>query len=316
MSPNKILAAQLYAEFKAFFPNNAVEYFISYYDYYQPEAYVPQSDTYIEKDSSVNDHIDRLRLKATIEPHGARRRDHRGQRVVHLRIGIARRITKRLVRRSCEVGKQTRAKLLDELIAIHYERNEIEFSPRKIPRARRHRRNFSGLFGHARCASNSSATKSKRSGNPSADRESYRKRTRLHLSRPPFRDARADTIERALVDDREELGGPHCAIFNEARKTARSAAARTAHALRHGNDARKWGFATASKIIRARSPAAAPGNVRLACSIIFRKIFLAVIDESHVTLPQIGGMYEGDRSRNKRWSITDSACRARWTTGR
>src|ERR1051326_7854810 len=65
MSPNKILAAQLYAELKSFFPKNAVEYFISYYDYYQPEAYVPQSDTYIEKDSSINDHIDRLRLKAT-----------------------------------------------------------------------------------------------------------------------------------------------------------------------------------------------------------------------------------------------------------
>ena len=65
ISPNKILAAQLYSEFKQFFPENAVEYFISYYDYYQPEAYVPQSDTYIEKDSSVNDHIDRLRLKAT-----------------------------------------------------------------------------------------------------------------------------------------------------------------------------------------------------------------------------------------------------------
>src|SRR5688572_6512206 len=59
MSPNKTLAAQLYAEFKAFFPNNAVEYFISYYDYYQPEAYVPTSDTYIEKDASINDHIER-----------------------------------------------------------------------------------------------------------------------------------------------------------------------------------------------------------------------------------------------------------------
>src|ERR1051325_6535667 len=65
LSPNKILAAQLYAEFKQFFPENAVEYFISYYDYYQPEAYVPSSDTYIEKDASINDHIDRLRLKAT-----------------------------------------------------------------------------------------------------------------------------------------------------------------------------------------------------------------------------------------------------------
>ena len=65
LSPNKVLAAQLYAEFKQFFPQNAVEYFISYYDYYQPEAYIPQTDTYIEKDAAINEHIDKLRLKAT-----------------------------------------------------------------------------------------------------------------------------------------------------------------------------------------------------------------------------------------------------------
>src|SRR5207342_2398240 len=65
MAPNKTLAAQLYGEFKAFFPHNAVEYFVSYYDYYQPEAYVPSSDTYIEKDSSINEHIEQMRLSAT-----------------------------------------------------------------------------------------------------------------------------------------------------------------------------------------------------------------------------------------------------------
>ena len=65
MAPNKTLAAQLYGEFKEFFPNNAVEYFVSYYDYYQPEAYVPSSDTYIEKDSSINAHIEQMRLSAT-----------------------------------------------------------------------------------------------------------------------------------------------------------------------------------------------------------------------------------------------------------
>jgi len=69
ISHNKTLAAQLYGEFKSFFPNNAVEFFISYYDYYQPEAYVPSTDTYIEKDSSINDEIDRLRLKATSSLH-------------------------------------------------------------------------------------------------------------------------------------------------------------------------------------------------------------------------------------------------------
>jgi excinuclease ABC subunit B len=65
LAPNKTLAAQLYGEFKAFFPNNAVEYFVSYYDYYQPEAYVPSSDTFIEKDASINDHIEQMRLSAT-----------------------------------------------------------------------------------------------------------------------------------------------------------------------------------------------------------------------------------------------------------
>ena len=68
LAHNKTLAAQLYSEFKEFFPNNAVEYFISYYDYYQPEAYIPHTDTYIEKDASVNDEIDRLRLSATAAP--------------------------------------------------------------------------------------------------------------------------------------------------------------------------------------------------------------------------------------------------------
>ena len=77
---NKTLAAQLYSEFKEFFPENAVEYFVSYYDYYQPEAYVPSSDTYIAKDSSVNDEIDKLRLSA-LSP----RRHHRCVRLVHLR---------------------------------------------------------------------------------------------------------------------------------------------------------------------------------------------------------------------------------------
>src|SRR5256714_9903874 len=65
LAPNKTLAAQLYSEFKEFFPHNAVEYFVSYYDYYQPEAYIPRSDTYIEKDSSVNEHIEQMRLSAT-----------------------------------------------------------------------------------------------------------------------------------------------------------------------------------------------------------------------------------------------------------
>ncbi|HSN73627.1 MAG TPA: DEAD/DEAH box helicase family protein, partial [Anaerolineae bacterium] len=102
LAHNKTLAAQLYAEFREFFPNNAVEYFVSYYDYYQPEAYIPRTDTYIEKDSSINDEIDRLRLAATAALfsrrdviivgsvsaiYGLGSPQDYGQEVVHLRVG-------------------------------------------------------------------------------------------------------------------------------------------------------------------------------------------------------------------------------------
>ena len=95
MSHNKTLAAQLYGEFKEFFPHNAVRYFVSYYDYYQPEAYIPQRDIYIEKDASINDEIERLRLASDAGPGRAPRRDRRRQRLVHLRPRIARGLSRR-----------------------------------------------------------------------------------------------------------------------------------------------------------------------------------------------------------------------------
>ena len=84
---NKTLAAQLYSEMKEFFPNNAVEYFVSYYDYYQPEAYVPSTDTYIEKDSAINDEIDKITSLSNSGSVGAERCDHRGIRILYLWIG-------------------------------------------------------------------------------------------------------------------------------------------------------------------------------------------------------------------------------------
>ena len=89
MSHNKTLAAQLYSEFKQFFPRNAVEYFVSYFDYYQPEAYIPRTDTYIEKDSSINEEIERLRLSAVSSLLSRPRHHRRRQRVLHLRLGVA-----------------------------------------------------------------------------------------------------------------------------------------------------------------------------------------------------------------------------------
>ena len=90
LAPNKTLAAQLYGEFKSFFPNNAVEYFVSYYDYYQPEAYVPRTDTYIEKESSINEQIDRMRHAATRSLLEPRRRHHRRLGLLHLRYRLSR----------------------------------------------------------------------------------------------------------------------------------------------------------------------------------------------------------------------------------
>src|SRR5689334_21239851 len=131
LAPNKILAAQLYAEFKEFFPENAVEYFISYYDYYQPEAYVPSSDTYIEKDSSVNDHIDRLRLKATSSL--LERKDVIIVASVSCIYGLGSPENYRSMCVGLEKGStMSREQLLQGLIEIHYELNEIEFSRGKF----------------------------------------------------------------------------------------------------------------------------------------------------------------------------------------
>ena len=100
LAHNKTLAAQLYAEFKEFFPNNAVEYFVSYYDYYQPEAYVPRTDTFIEKDADINEEIDKLRHAATRALLTRRDVDHRRLGLVHLRSRARRRSTRRRSSRS------------------------------------------------------------------------------------------------------------------------------------------------------------------------------------------------------------------------
>ncbi len=126
MSHNKTLAAQLYGELKGFFPENAVEFFISYYDYYQPEAYVPSSDTYIEKDTSINDDIDRLRLRATSSL--LEREDVVIVSSVSCIYGLGSPIDYKNMLIMLEVGQEVeRDKLLKQLIDIHYSRNDIEF---------------------------------------------------------------------------------------------------------------------------------------------------------------------------------------------
>ena len=127
LTHNKTLAAQLFREFSEFFPDNAVEYFVSYYDYYQPEAYVVSSDLYIEKDSSINDEIDRLRLKATSSL--LERKDVVVVSSVSCIYGLGRpenfEKSHIVIRKGQEMGRDS---LLRKLIAVHYERNDIAFT--------------------------------------------------------------------------------------------------------------------------------------------------------------------------------------------
>jgi len=126
LAHNKTLAAQLCAEFKEFFPNNAVEYFVSYYDYYQPEAYIPHTDTFIEKDSSVNEEIDRLRLSATASL--LERRDVIVVSSVSCIYGLGEPEDFAKMMVSLRVGAQMeRDEMLKKLVAIRYERNDIAF---------------------------------------------------------------------------------------------------------------------------------------------------------------------------------------------
>ncbi|NQV04404.1 MAG: DEAD/DEAH box helicase family protein, partial [Candidatus Omnitrophica bacterium] len=126
ISHNKTLAAQLYSEFKEFFPHNAVEYFVSYYDYYQPEAYVPQTDTYIEKDASINDNIDRLRLSATSALMS--RRDVIIVASVSCIYGLGSPSDYQDLLLFLEKGQTIkRSDLTSRLVSIHYSRNDIDF---------------------------------------------------------------------------------------------------------------------------------------------------------------------------------------------
>ena len=160
LAHNKTLAAQLYQEFKAFFPENAVEYFVSYYDYYQPEAYVPQSDTYIEKESTINEEIDRLRLSATRSLFERRDVVIVASRLVHLRPRLARGLLRDAALRAAGRHARPAATCSARLVEARYDRNDYELEARHLPRARRRDRDRARLRGERRSASSCSATRS------------------------------------------------------------------------------------------------------------------------------------------------------------
>ena len=142
ISHNKTLAAQLYSEFKQFFPNNAVEYFVSYFDYYQPEAYIPRSDTYIEKDSSINEEIERLRLSTASALLVAARRDRGCERFLHLRFFVAGGLRANVAHgKEGPADKSRSCSRPSDRDALRAQRHE--FFPRKISGPRRRGRSLS-----------------------------------------------------------------------------------------------------------------------------------------------------------------------------
>lgn len=298
MSHNKTLAAQLYGEFKRFFPNNRVEFFISYYDYYQPEAYIPSSDTYIQKDLSINEEIDRLRLRATASIlegrkdvivvssvsciYGIGAPDEYAKQVLVIRVG----------------EKITRKKLLSKLIDIHYVRNDLEFK-RGTFRVR---------------------------GDSVEVIPAYEDETGIRIE---LSDDVVEKITYINKDDGKPVGNDISVVLYPAKYfvTSKEKTEKGIENIRIELEERIEYFKSQGKFIEAQRieqrtnfdiemiqevgycngienysrhiDGRAPGSRPSCLFDYFPKDYLLIVDESHVTVPQIGGMYNGDRMRKK-----------------
>jgi excinuclease ABC subunit B len=296
LSHNKTLAAQLYGEFRNYFPGNAVGYFVSYYDYYQPEAYVPQTDTYIEKDASINDDIDRLRLEAT--SHLLSRRDVVIVASVSCIYGLGAPEDFQHQMLRLEVGENIpREDILEKLVSIQYQRNDLEFK-RGVFRVRG---DVIDLY-------------------PSHAEEAYRielfgdEVERIKVLDPVTMQVKRE--QETLVafptthfsTPHQRLTGALLGIEDELAERLRELdaqgklleAQRLKMRVKYDLEMlREVGFCPGIENYSRHLAGRAPGE-RPSCLIdYFPKDFLMVIDESHVTVPQVGGMYAGDRSRKQ-----------------
>jgi excinuclease ABC subunit B len=295
ISHNKTLAAQLYSEFKQFFPQNAVEYFVSYFDYYQPEAYIPRSDTYIEKDSSINEEIERLRLAATSALLS------RHDTIVVASVSCIYGITSPedylsmllTVKRGQHISREA---VLGRLIDMLYERNDMNFSRGRF----RVRGDVVELYP---ATADEEAVRIEFFGDEIDAITRFDPLTgHAHesLSVTTFYPAKqfvtpADKLNRALHTIREEL--EQRIVDLEAQNKlleAQRLRMRTEYDLEM---LQEMGFCNGienySRHLSGRSSGSKPYTI----IDFFPKDFLIVVDESHATIPQIGGMYEGDRSR-------------------
>ena len=295
LAHNKTLAAQLCAEFREFFPNNAVEYFVSYYDYYQPEAYIPHTDTFIEKDSSINEEIDRLRLSATVSLlerrdvivvssvsciYGLGEPEDFGQLMVSLRVGAS----------------LERDELLKKLVAIRYERNDIAFE-RNMFRVRgdtvevwpaywKDTAIRVEFFGDEidRISEINVVT-----GSPIRRLQNIPIWPATHYVTPK------DKMDAAIQEIYQEME-ERVAFFEGENKLieAQRIKQRTMYDIEMMQELGYCsGIENYSRVIEGR-PVGSPPNTLLD---YFPKDFVLFIDESHVTLPQVRAMYNGDRAR-------------------
>ncbi len=297
LAHNKTLAAQLCSEFKEFFPDNAVEYFVSYYDYYQPEAYVAQTDTYIEKDSSINDEIDKLRHSATLAL--SERRDVIIVASVSCIYSLGDPIDYRNMVISLRPGmEKSRDDLVKKLVELQYERNDINFIRNKF----RVRGDVVEIFP---ASSNDSIIRVEFFGDE-IDRISEinpltgeLKALLRHAAIYPASHyiVSRDKMKKALAEIERELQ-ERLAYFRENGKLLE--AQRIEQRTRYDMEMlQEIGFCTGienySRVLSGRPPGSSPYTLL----DYFPEDFLLFVDESHVTLPQVRGMYAGDHARKK-----------------
>src|SRR5213592_929148 len=295
ISHNKTLAAQLYAEFKGFFPNNAVEYFVSYFDYYQPEAYIPRTDTYIEKDSSINEEIERLRLSATSSL--LTRRDTIVVASVSCIYGVTSPEDYERMLLTVKHGQQiSREAVLGRLVDMLYERNDINFSRGRF----RVRGDVVEIYP---ATADEEAVRLEFFGDEIDAITRFDPLTgHAHesLSVITFFPAKqfvtpADKLNRALQTIRAELEDRIKVLESQNKLLeAQRLRIRTEYDLEM---LQEMGFCNGIENYSRHLSGRPPGSKPYTIIDFFPKDFLTVIDESHATIPQIGGMYEGDRSR-------------------
>ena len=297
LAHNKVLAAQLCSEFKEFFPENAVEYFVSYYDYYQPEAYIPSSDTYIEKDAQINDEIDKLRHSATSALF--ERRDVIVVASVSCIYGLGDPEDYKTLLLSLRPGmRKDRDEIIARLVDMQYERNDLNFIRGKF----RVRGDVVEIFP---IDSSESAVRVEFFGDE-IDRiteidvltgEVLAKRNHIGIFPASHYVTTPEKRERAIKSIQEELNDRLRLLKSEERLLeAQRLDERTNYDIEM---MREIGFCSGIENYSRHISGRAPGSAPYTLLDYFPEDFLLVIDESHVTIPQVRAMYAGDRSRKK-----------------